>query len=408
MRSSLPPPDWWPRFFGLAFCILYPSIALFKKIGYGMLAAYFISGGVALGGIILLAGPRLSRILSKPVVYRTTGAGLLIGLMAAHLIIHPAIDEDDFSLFGKLFGASDGDDAIELAINELRAGHYPYYAKTFLGNPITPMPGALLLAFPFYLLGNATLQNLFWLAVFFILVAWHYRSPAAGIFLAGATLFLSPNVAYQVFTGSDYIANGIYVLVFTYGLMTALQRNPSGRAARWWAILLGIGLASRPNFILITPLVFIAVWRLTSWKMTIRLSALSIGALALVTLPFFLHDPQGFSPLHTSAKLNIGGKYPWAPLVIPVLGALLALALGLRYRSAPKAGKIIQDIFLVQAAVILSGGVIASIAAGMLNLEYPHFAALFMFYGIFAFGAPCLFISGRFSEPEPVQDGCAP
>lgn len=176
MKPLLPPPDCWPRFFGLAFCILYPSTALFEKIGYGMMAAYVIGGVVALGGIILLAGPWLSRILSKPMVYRITGTGLLIGLLVAHLIIHPAIDEDGFSLFGKSFGASDGDDAIELAINELRAGHYPYYAKTFLGNPITPMPGALLLALPFYLLGNATLQNLFWLAVFFMLVAWHYRS----------------------------------------------------------------------------------------------------------------------------------------------------------------------------------------------------------------------------------------
>jgi len=41
-------------------------------------------------------------------------------------------------------------------------GKYPYYETSFLGNPISPMPGALLIALPFYVLGWTALQNIVW------------------------------------------------------------------------------------------------------------------------------------------------------------------------------------------------------------------------------------------------------
>lgn len=59
---------------------------------------------------------------------------------------------------------SDRDDALNTAIAAVLHGEYPYARTTYLGNPITPLPGALL-ALPFWLLGNSAFQAVAWLAV---------------------------------------------------------------------------------------------------------------------------------------------------------------------------------------------------------------------------------------------------
>jgi hypothetical protein len=57
---------------------------------------------------------------------------------------------------------SDRDDALLDATSALLRGEFPYSRPTYLGNPITPLPGALLLAVPFVLAGNAALANALW------------------------------------------------------------------------------------------------------------------------------------------------------------------------------------------------------------------------------------------------------
>ena len=66
---------------------------------------------------------------------------------------------------------SDDDDALNIAVAELLHGHYPYYARTYLGNLIHHFPGTFLLAAPFVLLGTSAIQNLVWLALFFLFSA---------------------------------------------------------------------------------------------------------------------------------------------------------------------------------------------------------------------------------------------
>ena len=65
-------------------------------------------------------------------------------------------------------GGSDSDDALNLATRALLHGEYPYRIRTYLGSPATYLPGSLLLAVPFVLLGNAAYQDLFWLAAFLL------------------------------------------------------------------------------------------------------------------------------------------------------------------------------------------------------------------------------------------------
>ena len=76
---------------------------------------------------------------------------------------------------------SDADDALNLAVNELLHGRYPFYARTYLDNPVANLPGTIFLAVPFALLGNSAYQNFFWLMVFFIAVSLSVRSWRLGL-----------------------------------------------------------------------------------------------------------------------------------------------------------------------------------------------------------------------------------
>lgn len=390
---------WWKPFAGLAFCLLYPSTALFKKVGYSFMAFYCLAA-------LLLLWLAIARLvpLARPFITPRRSAVFLLLIMAAilgaYLFIHPMIDTAGFHLAGKSFGSSDGDDAIDVALTEFLGGKYPYYAKTFLGSPITPMPGALLMAFPFYCVGDSAVQNVFWLGIFFVAVAVYYRSlPVAGI-VACLLFFLSPNVLYHVLQGGDYITNSIYLATFSALLLeTARRRAPCWQSVLW-AMLLGVGLSSRLNFILILPAIFFALVKATSRRTACVLSAIVLVCYGAVTLPFYAYDPQGFSPLHTSNKLSLTGSFGWAPIVIPLFGGILTLGLASR-RNAPELPVFMRDVFLVQAFMIVAACVLASISSKSLNLEYPHFGVLFMFFGVFAFGPACLIESGAL----PIRPG---
>jgi len=100
---------------------------------------------------------------------------LLIGILFTALIfiffiVYPLANS---GILGK---GSDRDEALNIAIEELMAGHYPYYAKTYLDHPISPLPGSLLLASPFAILGNSAYQNFFWLFLFLITTKFYFQS----------------------------------------------------------------------------------------------------------------------------------------------------------------------------------------------------------------------------------------
>jgi hypothetical protein len=390
---------WWRSFAGLAFCVIFPSTAIFKKLGLPMLTAYVAIAAVLLWLALVWIAPRLDRMLT-PRISLAVLSFMLVLVFGAYVRIHPRIDTQGFRLAGHSFGASDNDDAIDLAITEVLEGRYPYRARTFLNNPITPMPGALLLAFPFYLLGDSAVQNVFWLAVFFGAVAIFYRSAFTAAVLAVLALILSPNVVYHVLLGGDYIANAIYVLTFSALLIESARKQETFWRSAAWAALLGMGLSSRLNFVLILPLVFFGLLKSTSPERTGLLCAIVLGTFGAITLPFYLYDPSGFSPLHTVDKLSVFGAYRWAPLALPAAGAALALALALR-KGAFELPVFMRDVFAVQAFVIVGGFLLASIHRKELDLVYSHFAVLFLFPGLFAFGPASLRGSAGEMRPTP-------
>ncbi len=308
---------------------------------------------------------------------------MLIAFTIAHIVIHPVIDTGGFSIFGIKFGASDSDNAIDVGIHALFKGHYPYTEKTFLNAPLTPMPGSLLLAIPFYLLGDSSLQSIFWYSIFWLFI-WKMTSDIriASILILIVS-FLSPNVLYNICTGSDYIANGIFVLVAIAVLMTSLNKN--GYIITGLSIFLGITLSSRPNWLLVLPILFFYIAYNANYRSALKILSITVFSFCLSVLPFYLYDPSHFSPLHVGDFLTIGKNYPHADILVALLAGFFSIGLGYYFKDKPLEFHV-RNLFFTQASVIICGLILISLVEGKVNLFYGHFGILFMFFGLFASG----------------------
>ncbi len=200
-------------------------------------------------------------------------------------------------------GGSDADDALNVAAGELLHGRYLYYPRTYLNFPISPLPGAVFLAEPFYLLGGAAWQNVFWLIAYFFISLHTLRDVRWALIHFLTLLCFSPAVLHHYVIGSDLIANPIYVMAsMQFLLLIHPERRPF--AATACAILFGVALSSRFNFVFVVPSVFVLLWRQYGRAAAIRQSLIVVVAFIGVTLPFYLYDPSDFSPLHATNKLR--------------------------------------------------------------------------------------------------------
>ena len=144
-----------------ALCLLIPSTDTIQKyFGSKAVAAY-----IFIGFCLLQLGHKL--ILPRFICFVTERRALFLalltflGVVLVFSILYPIAQA------GLVGGGSDQDDALNIAATELIHGRYPYYPKTYLDNPIAPLPGAVFLAVPFVLLGNSAYQNIFWLNCLF-------------------------------------------------------------------------------------------------------------------------------------------------------------------------------------------------------------------------------------------------
>jgi hypothetical protein len=258
--------------------------------------------------------------------------GLTLLLAALFAVVYPVADA------GVLGGGSDRDEALDLAVRALAAGEHPYRVRTYLDNPITPMPGALLLAAPFVALGGAALQVLFWVPALAVALGRALRDRGAGILLAAAAVALCPEALRDLLGGGDMFVNAVYVTVAVALAMEAAGGRSSRRAAAAAAVLLGVALSSRPNFVLLFPPVLAGLARAGGAR-GVRVGALAAAAFAAVTAPIYLADPASFSPLHTANKLRqfeqvVPHAGAWVTGATVAAALLLALRPGLRRTDA--------------------------------------------------------------------------
>lgn len=377
---------------GLGVSLCVPSLGVVQRYFGNWSTLIYLLAGAA--GVLLLLRYRVAvrqwaaRRSQRQVIW-LTGLTFVV-ILAALIVVYPMANSN------RPGAGSDGDDALNVAVNELIHGRYPYYPKTYLDNPISPLPGAVLLAVPFVLLGSSAYQNFFWLCVFFMAMRTYLHGSRSALLLVWVILALSPAFWYALVTGSDYIANALYVLLFSLWLIRAASRSGGGVKAMLLAGLLGIGLASRANFLLLTPLLFVALGRVADWKTAFRLTVITGLAYGTVTLPFYLFDPRGFSPLHTTDEL---GRFdvllPHAGLIIPLLTAALAILLALWLGAWPERvngdrlqaarGRIYADdvitAFFRNSAFVLALPVFCGLALYCIGLRRPYFG--FAAFGLF-------------------------
>jgi len=104
---------------------------------------------------------------------------------------------------------------------------------------------------------------------------------------------------------------------------------------------------------------------------------------AIATLPFYIYDPAGFSPLYTLRKVDQFGAFlPFAGLLIVIISGLVALLLAARtLRNQPAA--FFRACALPQTIPIVAGLVFYA-ARGRLDYTFPGYGFSFLWFGALA------------------------
>lgn len=314
-----------PAATGALRAFFLPALAvLWWLTAYGQVERYLGSFPALLAlpfAIVLLwaAAHLTARLAREPWAERSFEIVLWVlvaALAAAFAWLYPVAQS------GALGAGSDRDEALDTALAALLRGDYPYYALTYLGNPISPMPGALFLAAPFHVLGGAALQNIFWIAVLaWSLRRWYGDAVAASAFLS-AFVFANPGVMAEFVAGGDYVINAVYVAVAIEAVLVAGRAG--SRSAAWLvlaAVFLAVAVSSRIIYVAVLPAVVAYVAQQGGARRA-ALCAVVLGlTLAAVNLPFVLYDFAGFSPWHTAGKANV---LPFGEYYLPFLAVLVS------------------------------------------------------------------------------------
>jgi hypothetical protein len=355
----------------LAWFLLFPSLGVTQKfLGTTVTLAYFGGGFLLL--VILGARSWPAAFHSRAHDQRRmllTLVALYAVLVAAFVILYPVSNSDarPWMFRSAVAGGSDRDESLTLGVRELLAGRYPYYQTTPLGNPVTQLPGSLMLAIPFALLGNAVWQSLFWLAVFFGVIRYLFGSDRLAAGFLALTVFGSPVILHDLVTGGDLGVNAITILL---GMLSILRLAPN--AASWKkvgaAVFTGIALSSRLNYLLLVPPLFAAVARRAGLREAfVCVLAISL-AFTAVTLPFYWYDPAGFAPWSLHNKfIQFDGEVPNSGFLFPVLSLLFSAIVALY------PGNRAVHVWLMQCGLVLALPVVFLVALATVRSHSPNF-----------------------------------
>ncbi|MCX5704020.1 MAG: hypothetical protein NT066_05995 [Candidatus Omnitrophica bacterium] len=369
-------------FLGFVLSLTIPSIGQVQKY----LGNFGVVGYLAVVVILLSMLFRykaisfLLKIVSEKQAFYICLATILF-LLVIFFNVYPLVN------LGIVGGGSDRDEDNTIATIELLHGRYPYYVKTYLGNTITHFPGSLLLAVPFVLLGNSAYQNFFWLFMFVITAGFYLKSWRLSLFLLWSIIFLSPVFMQELVTGGDLISNGVYILTFMFFLVDSLSGKRQSQAKGiLFAVLLGIGLSSRLNFIFLLPLLFSCILQNTRWPVSLKYMVLACVICAIVTLPFYLYNPKGFSPLygqfHKITEFDF--IFPSAAIALLVVGTVISITLSFT-RMKNDCVVLFRNCAIVQAFFVLSCVFFAILQSRSVNLILSGYGLSFLFFGTLAY-----------------------
>jgi hypothetical protein len=273
---------------------------------------------------------------------------------------------------------SDRDDGLNLAVTELLHGRYPYDRPSYLGNPISPLPGAIILALPFVVMGNSAYQNFFWLVVFFFLAGAYLKNKWLSLLLLWFIFLGSPIVLHEIVTGGDLLANSLYVAAIVIVFADSFYRMTNS-AKLGFSIFAGVALSSRAHVLLIVPMILSLLYQRLGFKGAVKYGGTTILAFLAVTVPFWLYSPARFSPFHTYGKLlQIDLWLPGTRIGLIVATLILSCVFSI-YRMTPDA--LLNRCALVFYVTVGASVLMDSLAHGYLRLELFPYGLIGLFLG---------------------------
>ena len=373
----------------LALLLAFPSTGVFQKYTGLMGVAGYVASVCVVCYSIWIFGYRMAPMLRR--YFHGLSLLVLAGLAIIFVFIYPIENSKG------LGHSSDRDDGLNLAVARMADGQSPYYPTDKFAGPLSVLPGGIVLSAPFVALGNSAYQNLFWLTAFLFAACWMFRDRALALVILSVPLALSPAAQYEYISGGDLIANGIYVALF-FLLALKLWTNPKASAwLRWLScVLLGLGLASRPNFLLLLPLLGAVLWRTVGFRQALASSGFVALVSASITVLIYLYDPAGFTPFHAKQKLSIvdhalpwaGHAIIWASALAGVIGAFALLLLP----STDLTRSFFRWCTLVTLCPMVCIVALSSVIHQRLDFTFMHdrFGLMYVFFALFGWGGSML------------------
>jgi hypothetical protein len=235
------------------------------------------------------------------------------------------------------------------------------------------MPGSILAALPFAAAGQAALQNLLWLPVFWLTVRRLFRDPTIATLVVLTLFGACPGVAHDFLTGGDLASNSIMVLAAALWLFVEFDRPAPAWRVAVAAAAMGVALSSRASFWLMLPVLHATLSRRVGLARATGSLAVAAIACAAVTLPFYFYDPSAFTPFTTQNKFVVfAARLPRLPLIGPLACIGFSVALAWLVRSRDVAGWLL----LSAAAMLLPSMMMVLLASArddVLNLYFTTY-----------------------------------
>jgi hypothetical protein len=213
-----------------------------------------------------------------------------------------------------------------------------------------------------------------WLFVLIFLLRYYVGDARSALALFVVLFVACPCTARELLNGSDYLANGIWAL----GALLLAERfdRLSGGARVAGALATGVLLCSRVTFVAVLPVFAAVVWRRNGAGRAAAYCSLVALAFLCLTVPFYLYDPDGYSPIHVVRFVGrFGLLWPHAATVLTVATLLVAAGMACATWRQPE----------------------RALACSAAVLSMPHIVCIFLY--------PCLL--GRI-DPGPYSNFLLP
>jgi len=352
-----------------------PSLDLVHK--YGGDAALLVYP-LVIAGLLLLAERQALRLptaaMSRWCV--AVAIALLVAMVVAFLLVFPLANVHEPG------HGSDTDEAYNLGVRALLEWRSPYIEPTYLGSRIHQLPGSLLLATPFVLLGNSAWQNLLWMALYTVVLI-RCMGALRGTSLLLLQLAASPVLMHQIVTGSDGVMTGLSTMLAMMAVLHTWSANTSPPLFRWGSVaLLALALSNRLNLVLgmIPPVMY--VWRLGNRRQAAMLAAVLGSLLVVLDFALYVVDPAMYAPLNALDRASrFETLLPGSAVLIPLVGGAVTILAGWRrQQNATAWAAPLMAFGLGQGVMVVAGMALSSIDAGAFDTSYSYYACSFMLF----------------------------